>query len=475
MKPQTLFEGSRMTTPEAIALTVESLNLYRELYDHWVIAYSGGKDSTDVVTLVAHLIETGQIKPPETLKVLYADTRMEIPPLQMSAFEVIKELKARGYDTEIVTPELDKRFFVYMLGRGVPPPSNTFRWCTDGLKIQPMFRAMERHSVALGFGEMVEKAEGKFEYQSFDSQLCKKDEFWSELQTQARKIKFQIGRAKTKNPAALPDLERSLKTIQAGLKARERKIITKPRKILTLTGVRLGESAARDERIALSCSKDGAECGQGWLQTTTSEHLSDTLAPILHWRVCLVWDWLMGFVENHRFDTRKIAEVYGVYEDGSEFENATRTGCIECNLASQDIALLNLLKIPYWAYFAPLAQLKAIYAEMKKPEFRLRKWGEINTDGSLAKNQGRLGPLVLDSREYFLDKILQVQRDVNAIAVLEDKPEISLINDEELARIYELIKAGVYPDKWDGTEMRGDEMTDKIYRDGTIQPFMFNE
>jgi DNA sulfur modification protein DndC len=37
-------------------------------------------------------------------------------------------------------------------------------------------------------------------------------------------------------------------------------------KILMITGVRQGESAIRDDRIAMSCGKDGAECGQGWYQ-----------------------------------------------------------------------------------------------------------------------------------------------------------------------------------------------------------------
>ena len=36
--------------------------------------------------------------------------------------------------------------------------------------------------------------------------------------------------------------------------------------ILMITGVRQGESAIRDRRIEMSCSKDGAECGQGWYQ-----------------------------------------------------------------------------------------------------------------------------------------------------------------------------------------------------------------
>ena len=36
--------------------------------------------------------------------------------------------------------------------------------------------------------------------------------------------------------------------------------------ILMITGVREGESIIRDRRIGMSCSKDGAECGQGWYQ-----------------------------------------------------------------------------------------------------------------------------------------------------------------------------------------------------------------
>ncbi|ASC69476.1 hypothetical protein XM38_004030 [Halomicronema hongdechloris C2206] len=41
----------------------------------------------------------------------------------------------------------------------------------------------------------------------------------------------------------------------------------------------------------MSCTRDGGECGQGWFQQTTSSAVADTLAPLLHWRVCHVWDW----------------------------------------------------------------------------------------------------------------------------------------------------------------------------------------
>src|SRR5689334_8384330 len=128
-----------MVLRQAIELTVESLNHYAPNYRHWAIAYSGGKDSSATVTLAAHLIETGLVPAPRSLTVLYADTRLEMPPLQLAAMGVLAELRERGIDTRVVLPALDDRFFVYMLGRGVPPPNNkTLRWCTSQIKIEPM-------------------------------------------------------------------------------------------------------------------------------------------------------------------------------------------------------------------------------------------------------------------------------------------------------------------------------------------------
>jgi DNA sulfur modification protein DndC len=68
-------------------------------------------------------------------------------------------------------------------------------------------------------------------------------------------------------------------------------------KVLMITGVRQGESAIRDQRIEMSCGKDGAECGQGWYQQVLPNAKGlrgriATLAPLLHWRVCHVWEWL---------------------------------------------------------------------------------------------------------------------------------------------------------------------------------------
>src|SRR5271165_4517671 len=109
-----LWEGERLTMERSIQLTIESLEAYASLYKHWAIAYSGGKDSTATVTLVAWLIATGQIPAPQSLTVLYADTRMELPPLHATAMKILGELQRRGIKTQIVLPEMDDRFFVYM-------------------------------------------------------------------------------------------------------------------------------------------------------------------------------------------------------------------------------------------------------------------------------------------------------------------------------------------------------------------------
>jgi len=389
-KQSTLFEGDRMGFTEALEMTKQSLIAYALKYRHWVFAYSGGKDSSATLTAVIYLILEGEVPMPESITVLYADTRLEIPPLQAAAMAMLAELKKRGIKTEIVLPPIDDRFFVYILGRGVPPPSNTFRWCTPQLKIEPMERALLN-------------------------------------------LRERIGQ-----------------------------------KLLMITGVRLGESAARDQRISISCGKNGAECGQGWLQISTPEAVADTLAPILHWRVCFVWDWLMFFAPSKGFPTQIIAEAYG--GDEAEEINA-RTGCMCCNLASTDRALDEVIKIPRWNYLLPIKELRSIYAELKKPCNRLRKDGtETTKEGDLVANPNRMGPLTFEARISGLERILDIQTRVNQAR--GSMPEISLINADEENRIRELISLKQWPNGWDGTEPLASEPFDEVMKDGSVQPIM---
>ena len=144
-----LFAGSaRISMHEAMELTAASLNAHALAHPHWVIAWSGGKDSTATLITILKLIQAGIVPRPLSLTVLYADTRQELPPLAAAAEAMMDYVRRRFGNwvrVERAMAPLDKRFLVYILGRGVPPPNNnTLRWCTRQIKVDPMAAAIER-------------------------------------------------------------------------------------------------------------------------------------------------------------------------------------------------------------------------------------------------------------------------------------------------------------------------------------------
>jgi len=388
-RQQSLFESQRTTLPDSIDLTAQSLMAYAGEYKHWALAYSGGKDSSALVTVVLYLIASGRIQRPETLTVLYSDTRQEIPPLQIGAMQTLETVRKAGYSARVVLPEIDDRYFVYMLGRGVPPPNNnTLRWCTPKIKVEPMVNAL-------------------------------------------RQLRDEHGK-----------------------------------KFLMLTGVRIGESAVRDARIALSCGKNGAECGQGWFQETTPASVADTLAPILHWRVCHVWDWLMFDAPAIAPSVSFVAQVYG----GEEAEEINaRTGCIGCPLATKDTALDHVLTIPEWSYLQPLKQLRPLYAELRLFKHRKQKNGERNSGGNFSSNPSRKGPLTFKARTWALGEVLKVQDEINRAAERLGRLVIDLINPKEEARIRELIALRTYPQRWSDEDPDATVLIPQTYSNGDMQ------
>lgn len=107
MRTLSLFEADRLTLDDSLAMTADSLNAHGEAYDHWAVAYSGGKDSTALVAAVTYLIDAGKVAPPKSLHFLYADTRQELPPLERAARRILDGLRAKGYDTQVVLYKLD--------------------------------------------------------------------------------------------------------------------------------------------------------------------------------------------------------------------------------------------------------------------------------------------------------------------------------------------------------------------------------
>lgn len=111
----------------------------------WVVAWSGGKDSSFVLHLVLAMLMKFKAMNIETKKVyvMSSDTGVEMPIIEAYHFNKISSVKdfveREGLNVEVklVKPEPEDSFLVCLLGKGYPSPNRQFRWCTDRLKIRP--------------------------------------------------------------------------------------------------------------------------------------------------------------------------------------------------------------------------------------------------------------------------------------------------------------------------------------------------
>jgi len=110
----------------------------------WIVGFSGGKDSTLVVQLVIEMllfIAASDLKRP--VHILCNDTLVESPILTSFINKMLEKLKdfceAVNLPINVIktTPPIDQTFWVNLIGRGYPPPTRNFRWCTDRMKIEP--------------------------------------------------------------------------------------------------------------------------------------------------------------------------------------------------------------------------------------------------------------------------------------------------------------------------------------------------
>ncbi|QMV13596.1 DNA phosphorothioation system sulfurtransferase DndC [Vibrio spartinae] len=111
----------------------------------WVIGYSGGKDSSAVMSLVymalLGLPKTERHKP---VFVVSSDTLVETPVVVNHIRNSLNAIErgAKRDDLPItchkVTPKSDQTFWTNLLGRGYPAPTRSFRWCTERMKIDPV-------------------------------------------------------------------------------------------------------------------------------------------------------------------------------------------------------------------------------------------------------------------------------------------------------------------------------------------------
>ena len=127
--------------------------MYADTTDRpWIIGFSGGKDSTVLLTLVwlaLRKIKEEKIVPFQLRRPIYVvcnDTMVENPIISTYVDEVLNQIEkqAREEDMPIFVrktiPKLEDSFWVNVIGKGYPVPNTAFRWCTDKMKIKPTAR-----------------------------------------------------------------------------------------------------------------------------------------------------------------------------------------------------------------------------------------------------------------------------------------------------------------------------------------------
>mgnify|MGYP001097662946 CR=1 FL=1 len=115
----------------------------------WIIGFSGGKDSTVLLTLVWKALEKIRIDFPfpfqlrRPVYVVCNDTMVENPVITEYVNEVLLRIEKAAREQQLpifvrkTLPKLEDTFWVNIIGKGYPVPNNSFRWCTERLKIRP--------------------------------------------------------------------------------------------------------------------------------------------------------------------------------------------------------------------------------------------------------------------------------------------------------------------------------------------------
>lgn len=143
-------------TPQHIIEEIQALYLSDSM--PWIVGYSGGKDSTASLQLIWYAIaalpeDRRRFKP---VHVISTDTLVENPviatwvEISLDSMRVAAATQGLPFKPHRLTPSLENRFWVNLIGKGYPAPRNKFRWCTDRLKINASTKFIQELSEANG-------------------------------------------------------------------------------------------------------------------------------------------------------------------------------------------------------------------------------------------------------------------------------------------------------------------------------------
>ena len=143
---------SRSDVPTRLDAVRETMQIEftREHRDPWIVAYSGGKDSTLLLQLVWEVAAAVPTGPRRPIYIVANDTLVESPLVVRhlrQTLTVIRDAVQRTglpITVKVTEPCIDQTFWVNVIGRGYIPPTRNFRWCTDRMKIAPTNDLIEK-------------------------------------------------------------------------------------------------------------------------------------------------------------------------------------------------------------------------------------------------------------------------------------------------------------------------------------------
>ncbi|MDD4972138.1 MAG: DNA phosphorothioation system sulfurtransferase DndC [Paludibacter sp.] len=114
----------------------------------WIIGFSGGKDSTVLLTLVWLALQKIRdndlnFKYKRPVYVVCNDTMVENPIIEEYVQTVLDTIQKAAKEQNLpvmvksTTPKLEDTFWSCVIGKGYPVPNNSFRFCTEKMKIKP--------------------------------------------------------------------------------------------------------------------------------------------------------------------------------------------------------------------------------------------------------------------------------------------------------------------------------------------------
>lgn len=144
-----LVEGNCAPTvsDQCSALVLQTIQEIKQRYlksrRTFVVAFSGGKDSTVVLQLVYDMLCSLPQEQRRPTFAVVANTLVEPPHIDAFLHNVIKSINTHAKENGIpfkvleATPDKQDQFWFNLIGKGYPSPTRSFRWCTDRLKITP--------------------------------------------------------------------------------------------------------------------------------------------------------------------------------------------------------------------------------------------------------------------------------------------------------------------------------------------------